>query len=51
MGEYTLETGIAAGLALAELPAQKRPTAVIATSEFSAYGLIEGCLLYTSRCV
>lgn len=41
-GEYTLETGIAAGLALAELPAQKRPTAVIATSEFSAYGLIEG---------
>lgn len=42
VGEYTLETGIAAGLALAELPAQKRPTAVIATSEFSAYGLIEG---------
>lgn len=42
VGEYTLETGIAAGMALAELPAQKRPTAVIATSEFSAYGLIEG---------
>lgn len=42
VGEYTLETGIAAGLALAELPAQRRPTAVIATSEFSAYGLIEG---------
>ncbi len=41
-GEYTLETGVAAGMALAELPASKRPTAVIATSEFSAYGLIEG---------
>ena len=41
-GEYTLETGIAAGANLANLPPEQRPTAVIATSEFSAYGLIEG---------
>lgn len=41
-GEYTLETGIAAGLSLAKLDPVKRPTAVITTSEFSAYGLIEG---------
>lgn len=40
-GEYTLETGKEAGLALARLPAAQRPTAVITTSEFSAYGLIE----------
>lgn len=41
VGEYTLETGKEAGLALARLPDDKRPTAVIATSEFTAYGLIE----------
>lgn len=41
-GEYTLETGIEAGYALVQMPAGERPTAIIATSEFSAYGLIEG---------
>lgn len=41
-GEYTLETGIAAGAALANLGPKERPTAVITTSEFSAYGLIDG---------
>ncbi|HHT43608.1 MAG TPA: LacI family transcriptional regulator [Firmicutes bacterium] len=41
-GEYTLETGVEAGVALAQLPDEERPTAVITTSEFSAYGLIEG---------
>lgn len=41
-GEYTLETGVEAGTALAALPQEERPTAVIATSEFTAYGLIEG---------
>lgn len=40
-GEYTLETGKEAGIALARLPDDERPTAVITTSEFSAYGLIE----------
>jgi len=42
IGEYTLKTGINAGSALAQLPQKDRPTAVIATSEFTAYGLIEG---------
>lgn len=42
VGEYTLETGVRAGVALAQLPEEQRPTAVITTSEFSAYGLIEG---------
>lgn len=41
-GEYTLETGVAAGTALANLHVKERPTAVITTCEFSAYGLIEG---------
>lgn len=42
VGEYTLETGVAAGEALADLSVAERPTAVITTSEFCAYGLIEG---------
>ena len=41
-GENTLQTGIEAGANLAQMPEQERPTAVITTSEFSAYGLIEG---------
>lgn len=41
-GEYTLETGINAGSTLAKLSQKDRPTAVITTSEFTAYGLIEG---------
>lgn len=40
-GEYAVETGIKAGDALARLPREQRPTAVIAASEFSAYGLIQ----------
>jgi len=40
-GPYSVETGVRAGAALAQLPAGRRPTAVIATSEFSAYGLIQ----------
>lgn len=40
-GEYSLETGIEAGNAWAALPADQRPTAIIAASEFSAYGLIQ----------
>nr|MBO2477628.1 hypothetical protein [Bacillota bacterium] len=40
-GPYSVETGIRAGAALAGLPPDRRPTAVIATSEFSAYGLIQ----------
>ncbi len=45
-GEYTLETGVEAGAALAQLPQESRPTAVITTSEFTAYGLIEGVSRY-----
>ncbi len=40
-GPYSVETGVQAGNALAQLPVEKRPTAVIAASEFSAYGLIQ----------
>lgn len=39
-GEYTLESGQRAGEAIARLPASSRPTAVIATSELSAFGLV-----------
>ncbi|MFS8583363.1 MAG: substrate-binding domain-containing protein, partial [Limnochordales bacterium] len=39
-GDYSVETGIRAGDALAALPPDQRPTAVIAASEFSAYGLV-----------
>lgn len=40
-GPYSVETGIKAGNELAALPPDERPTAVIAASEFSAYGLIQ----------
>lgn len=40
-GPYSVETGIKAGAALAQLPREARPTAVIAASEFTAYGLIQ----------